>query len=140
MTYSFSFESHSDFLKAHLTAAETSREITLAYLTELHEKCLAHGRSHLLVIRDIPVVLHLSDYFSLAAETATILQGIKTAWVNPHPRIHDDLEFFCLVANNRGAQYKLFPGCPQAEEWLGKERATPTRRSFPAQNGFVFAC
>ncbi|HEV7700002.1 MAG TPA: hypothetical protein VGO43_07220 [Pyrinomonadaceae bacterium] len=126
MTYSLTFELHDDYLKAHLVAASIDPQTALAYMTELHDKCVASGHSRLLVIREVPTFLNLSDHFTLAGKSAGILQGVKTAWINPYPDLNRDLEFFCLAANNRGANYQLFLDLLQAEKWLGKEKGMPT--------------
>jgi hypothetical protein len=131
MLYSLTFESCEHYLKANLKADRIDPEIALAYMTEIHDACVASGHTNLLIIRQIPAALGLGTYFELARKSTPVLGGIKTAWVNPFPALSHDLEFFCLVSNNRGSDYKLFLDTTRAEKWLGKEVSTPTLPSFP---------
>jgi hypothetical protein len=139
MTYTLTFASHDDYLEAHLWAATIGPRTALAYMTEIHDECVASGHSHLLVIRDLPAILNLFNYFALAEDSVAILRGVKTAWVNPYPAIEHGLEFFCLTANNRGSMYKLFPARQQAEKWLGTERRVPAVPLIPSRTPFLLA-
>jgi len=121
MEYTLTFEDRPEYLYANIRADITNARIAEAYMTEIHDECLKKGHTHALIHREVPVALHSFEYFSMAERSAPILQGIKAALLNPFRSIHADLEFFCLVANNRGAHYKLFQSFDEAESWLGIE-------------------
>jgi len=104
-------------------------------MTEIHDACVASGHSQLLIIRDIPVMLGLHEYFGLAEMSQPALQRVKTAWVNPYPALQPDLEFFCLASNNRGANYRVFSDLWRAEKWLKKR--TTTSPSIPSYSFFL---
>jgi len=135
MTYSLTFEIHDDHLKAHLKAAAITPRIALAYMTEIYNKCISTGRSHLLLVHDVLAVLPVVEYFDLAEKTAAVFKRIKVAYLNRYPEFRSELEFFCLASNNRGANYRVFSDLWRAEKWLKKR--TTTSPSIPSYSFFL---
>lgn len=118
MNYKLKFRKRDDHLLAYIRALEMSREISHAYMLEMHDKCIELGARRLLVIRDVPHVLSTIDFYNVSKNSVELLKGIKTAWVNPFPPLRPTLEFAVTVANNRGACYGLFSDVQQATRWL----------------------
>ncbi|MBV9242600.1 MAG: hypothetical protein JO314_11390 [Acidobacteria bacterium] len=118
--YTLTFEERPNYLYAHIRADHISPELVEAYVREMHDMCVKDSQTHLLVRRDIPEVFPVGSYFGVSANTVAVLHGIRTAWLTPYPQHQDRLEFACLVANNRGAMYRVFLDLAEAEKWLGR--------------------
>jgi len=112
------FEARAGYLFVHARAETTTPETTLQFMREVAKQCAEAKLDRVLLFRDIPDTLSLSDFF-LATETLLEgFRGIRGAVVNPYPVNAERLEFGSLVALNRGVTYKIFTNETEAEAWL----------------------
>ena len=116
--YELTFEERSGYLFARLKSDIITRDIAIDYLQDLGMKCDELQVSHLLMVRDIPEMLSPASADITTEKAAQFLQGIRTAFVNPHPAIHEDLELAITKSRNHGAQFSLHNCFEDAEEWL----------------------
>jgi hypothetical protein len=117
-TYQLTFTEHPEYLRADLTAETISAEIIRAYISEIVAKSNATGKNCVLLYRDIPAVLSAGEMFHTVNESLEALRGKKVALVNPHPSIHENVEFGVTVGKNRGGNYRTFNDVPTAQAWL----------------------
>ena len=122
--YELVFEERPSYLVAHVNASTIDEQIAMAYLGEIANKCDEIECERLLFIREIPEMLPDGALFFVSADFQKMINGIKTAFVNPFAKNTDSFDFAITVAENRGANYHLFDSIPEAEKWLLEDVST----------------
>ena len=87
MTYSLRFEERPEYLFAEVCAESVTVDMVRRYLTEIHDKCIQTGHTHLLLRRDIPGVFPMGTFFEVSAGTVPILRGIRAASLRRSRRV-----------------------------------------------------
>jgi hypothetical protein len=116
--YQLAFEDRKGYLYAHVTADEISEETALEYLATAIDRCRQTNNSRLMIFRDVPVMLTTGSLFFVAKRFHELTEGIKVAFVSPHPLLLEELDFAAMVGTNRGAEYRAFGDPDAAEAWL----------------------
>lgn len=116
--YSLIFTLHPRYLFAELKSDIITIGMIHDYVSELVAKSDETGKDHILLVRDIPVVLSQGEVFHTVSESLNALRGKKLALVNPYAAIGPDLEFGMTVGKNRGGDYATFNNIADAEAWL----------------------
>ena len=94
-------------------------DTALAYMTEIAEKRAQIRAERLLIHRDIPAFLPDGAVFVVVEHFVEMIGNVtRSAVVNEFAENHAALEFGALVAENRGAQFKVFDEIIDAEAWL----------------------
>jgi hypothetical protein len=123
-----------DHLLIRLKARSMDPATCRQYASEIRELAIAKGHSRIVVVRDIPAPLSLTEYFESAKLCGEMLHGFRVAWVNPHPDNSEGLEFGITVANNRGALFRLFTSYAGAKAWFREESRSAKVRSSDGWN------
>src|SRR5688572_30803071 len=118
--YELNFEQRPDYLFAKVTADTITTETAIAYIQEIGAKCAELKFSRVMIYRDIPAVISTGSIYFLVHDLASILRGVKVAFVNPHPENQKGLDFATLFGSNRGGKFSLHSDIASAEEWLLK--------------------
>src|SRR5688500_13136021 len=96
---------HFEERPGYLYACYRSDEITLAAaidcFSRVAEKCSELNCKRLLLERDVPVMMNHIDLYRASVHLQELTIGIHVAVVNRHTKMHSDLEFAIIVANNR---------------------------------------
>jgi hypothetical protein len=117
--YTLTFETRPDYLYVRVASDTISTQIATDYLHELTYRCHRTGQTRLMVHRQIPQTLSETDIFFTGTEFANMgIDRLKIAFVDERAENRDRLEFAMLIANNRGANLKLFADINDAEKWL----------------------
>jgi hypothetical protein len=118
--YELTLEERPGYLYARVKAATITEEIAQSYLHKVARRCNDLDSTRLLLHRDIPATLPSGIAFFIATEFQSLIQGIRTAIVDPLVSNREDIDFAVTVANNRGGDYRAFTNDTDAEEWLLK--------------------
>jgi hypothetical protein len=119
--YELTFEQRDGYLSARVTCPAITLDLALAYMTRIAEKSVELGGDRVLIHRDIPVSLPDGAVFVVVERFVELIGNrTRSAVVNEYPANEPSLEFGALVAENRGAQLKVFESIRDAEEWLLK--------------------
>jgi hypothetical protein len=116
--YRLTFEERPAYLYARIEATLINRDMVMAYLDEIADKCQSSKYDRLMVDRDIPEMLDDTAIYFIANEFIEKIPGIKTAIVNPYEDNADALKFAMMVVKNRGARFESFTNPEDAEVWL----------------------
>jgi hypothetical protein len=116
--YELTFEQRSFYLYARVAAVTIDRESASAYLLDVAVKCEELSSDRLLLERDIPAMLSISDLFFTTQSFLGMMGGIRVAILNPYEPIAKELQFAMMIADNRGAQFRLARDLADAEAWL----------------------
>lgn len=116
--YELKFEERPEYLLAEVTSETMNAEIARHYLTRIAEKCRDIDADHVMIIRNVPVMLADGDLFDTTNFFRELMRGIRVSFVNPHTAIEDDMEFAIRIGTNRGALYSLCNTIEEAEKWL----------------------
>ena len=116
--YELTFEERAGYLYAHIKADKMTAEMSIAYLSEIADKCAGLGLTKVIIYREVPFIIDPVSIFHSMQEEVQLLKGLKLALVTPFPATEEDLNFAILVSNNRGADLKLHQTIEAAEEWL----------------------
>lgn len=95
-----------------------NEKIAHSYLSEIAEKVRKLKVDRVMIVRDVPVMLPDGDLFSTTNFFLEKMRGKFVAFVNPHEKIAEDMEFAIRIGTNRGGLYGLFTSETAAEEWL----------------------
>lgn len=123
--YRLTFEERPEYLYACIVSKTVDREMALEYLSLVAQKCSELRTRRLMLHRDIPVMLPDSDLFFTTKDFLEMIGGTRTAFVNPHQKIAEGMEFAITIGNNRGANYRVFDNDTAAEDWLIGPAAKP---------------
>jgi hypothetical protein len=118
--YELTFHEREGYLYAHVKASTITEDIAMSYLREIKARCARINCIRLLIDRDIPATLPDGKLFFVAAGFQKMIQGIKTAFVNPYISNDDSLNFAIMVGTNRGGDHAMFNNVAGAEKWLLK--------------------
>lgn len=121
LAYQLTFDQRDGYLYAHVKAETIDQESALSYLREVAARCDELETTHLMLYRDIPVMLPDGVLFFVATEFLEMIRGVTTAFVNPYASNEDAFNFALMVGKNRGGNYALFNNTAEAEIWLRKE-------------------
>ncbi len=116
--YDLTFENRPAYLYAEVRSEEMTEAIARAYLTEIAEKCTQTGSKYVMIYRNVPVMLPDGDLFDTTKFFLELMHGRQVAFVNPHTKISEDMEFAVRIGTNRGGVYGLFNSVAEAEEWI----------------------
>jgi hypothetical protein len=116
--YELTFEEREGYLYVRVSAAAIDRESALAYLREVADRCSRTSCSRVVLERDIPVMLSDADLLFTTDDFLGMMQDVRVAFLNPHQPIDDDMAFAMVIANNRGAEFKLHRSLDDAVAWL----------------------
>lgn len=120
--YKLSFEERRDYLYAVIRSDRMNEKIARTYLSEIAEKVKKIRANRVMIVRDVHVMLPDGDLFSTTNFFLDKMRGKFVAFVNPHIKISDDMEFAIRIGTNRGGLYGLFHSEKEAEEWLLETR------------------
>ena len=117
--YELTLEQRPDYMYAHISCGAINSEIVTDYLHQVIDRCHKKHCSRLMIERDIPATLSDTDIFFTGNEFAHMgIEQIRIAFVDSRVENKEHLEFAMLIANNRGANMKLFANAAEAEKWL----------------------
>src|SRR5690606_13789805 len=116
--YELRFEERPDYLYAVIRSDRMNAKIARSYLSEIAEKVNELNVDHLMIVRDVPVMLPDGDLFATTNFFLEKMRGKFVAFVNPHEKISEDMEFAIRIGTNRGGLYGLFVSAEDAEQWL----------------------
>lgn len=130
--YNLTFEERPGYLFAKVVSDSMTVSVAKEYLGEIAVKSSEIGAKRVVVFRDVDVMLPDSDLFDVTHYFLELMRGIRIAFVNPHAKIQEDMEFAVRIGTNRGGAYKLFNTIDEAEKWLlVAEKKLPSERSLP---------
>ena len=116
--YQLTIEKRPDYLYARIEATLINRDMVMAYLDEIADKCKRSEYDRLMIDRDIPEMLDDTAIYFIANEFIEKIPGTKTAIINRHEANADALKFAIMVVKNRGARFESFTNSEDAEAWL----------------------
>lgn len=116
--YELRFEERQGYLFAEVKAERMDEKIAHSYLSEIAEKVKQTKTDRVMILRDVPVMLSDGDLFSTTNFFLDKMRGRFVAFVNPHTKISEDMEFAVRIGTNRGGLYGLFASEDEAEQWL----------------------
>jgi hypothetical protein len=117
--YTLTFETRPNYLYVRVASETISPQMVVDYLQEITYRCHRTGQTRLMVHRQIPQTLSETDIFFTGTEFAHMgIDRIKIAFVDERVENREHLEFAMLIANNRGANLKLFADINDAQKWL----------------------
>ncbi len=117
-TYTLTFEHRRGYLLAHIKAETIDRETAHEYLEEVAKRCVITGTQRVMILRDIPNMLSLSDQFFISNEFMEMTMGMRVAFVNIHLEQVDEMAFAIMIGTNRGAEHRVFNDIDHADRWL----------------------
>src|SRR5690606_30231610 len=91
--YELRFEERPDYLYAVITSDRMNEKIARAYLSEIAEKVKKLKIDRVMIVRDVNVMLPDGDLFSTTNFFLDKMRGKFVAFVNPHIKISEDMEF-----------------------------------------------
>src|SRR4029077_6336709 len=115
--YELTFEERDGYLYARIKADTMNREMALAYLGEIADKCAELNCRLLILERDVPVMLPSGDLFFTTQDFMNMMKGRRVAFVNPHSTIENHMDFAITIGTNRGADFALHNTVAAAEKW-----------------------
>ena len=116
--YTLTLEERDGYLYARVAADTMTREMALSYLRAVADRCTELECSRVMLERDVPVMLSSGDLFFTTNDFAKMMSGRKVAFINPHLTNESEFDFAVMIANNRGAEFRVFPTLERAESWL----------------------
>ena len=118
--YTLTFAEQPEHLHAVIRCETMDRDIALAYLREVANKCNELRCRRLIVERDVPVMLPDSDLFFTTDDFMRMVPRVRVAFVNPYAQLQDQMDFAILIGTNRGAQFSVHATVAAAEKWLAE--------------------
>jgi hypothetical protein len=118
--YTLTFTEHPEHLHAIIRCETMDRDIALAYLREIADKCSELRSRRLIVERDVPVMLPDSDLFFTTDDFMRMVPRVRVAFVNPYAQLQDQMEFAIMIGTNRGAEFSVHNTIDAAEKWLAE--------------------
>ncbi len=112
--YELTFVKRDLYVYAHIKADEITREIGVAYLSEIVDACHKYKKNKLMIYRDIPEMLSPEQRKELSSDFLTMIGNIRTAAVNPYLEKEQIVE---SMASDH-ANIKVFTNFAEAEAWL----------------------
>ena len=119
-SYELLFEERSGYLYVLVRADKATLEMAMEYLRLTAEKCSQILCDHVLLERDVPVMLPAVDLYFTTLYFLDLMKGKKIAFYNPHDSLQDKMESAILTGTRAGGHYRVFQSFPEAEKWLLK--------------------
>lgn len=117
--YTLTFEDRPGYLYAYVEGEHDSYEISRSFWDRVSEQARTSGALRIMVDENIAESVPLADVFKLASEIPEMAFGqARIAFVDRYLEQHEINAFGELVAQNRGANGKLFNEVGAAEKWL----------------------
>ena len=117
--YQISYELRPEYFYAYAKGNLSNPQTRIACWKEILQRCRREARDRLLVVQDSPPSKDAIEAFMSAAGVVELgVQGLKIAFVDPDPDEFENNKFCEVVAQNRGANAKLFLTEEQAHAWL----------------------
>src|SRR5688572_25423643 len=117
-TYELIFRPREGYLHALIRSDTMTADMATEYLGRVAEKCDELYCDRVLIERDVPVTLSDSDLFHVTQYFFGLMGNRRVAFVNPHAKINEYMDFGITISTNRGANFRLFNGVAEAEAWL----------------------
>ncbi len=117
-SYSVTHETRTGYLYVCVQGETNSLAIAREYWSEFNELCRQTESDRILVEKDIPQNLEISELFTLGTEIAAMgFKDVKVALYDPHT-LQSTNEFGEMVTTTRGMDLKTFKTAAAAETWL----------------------
>ena len=119
--YELSFENRPEFLYARVAASTINRSLKLDYLAEVLLKCAQSRCKHILLERDIPMMIGDDEFEQTIEDVVRASEDVSIAFVNGHHDIERKLKKFVNQGKKRGGRFRYFSAREAAEKWLLKQ-------------------
>ena len=120
-TYTLSFENRDSYLYAHLVGQDSFRA-SLSYWNDIADKVGELGLTKLLVHEDLIGEVTETQIYELIMDLMnSSLRAVKIAFYDENSDDTDLNALGQLIANNRGANVKIFPSLEAAKHWIEQD-------------------
>ena len=117
--YTITFEERPGYLYVYVEGEHDSYEISRSFWLKVAERARKTGAVSVMIDENIAEGVPLADVFQLASEIPDMGFGrARLAFVDRYLDQNEVNEFGVLVAQNRGANGRIFNDARLAEEWL----------------------
>jgi hypothetical protein len=117
--YTLTFEERPGYLYVYVEGPHDSYEISRSFWLRIAQRAAEIEAAGVMIDENIAENVPLADVFKLAAEIPEMGFGdIPIAFVDRYLDQNEANEFGALVAQNRGANGRVFNSTSAAEEWL----------------------
>lgn len=114
------FEQRDVYLYVHLTG-EDSFSSSLSYWRSIADKVKSLELNRVLVHENLTGNISEGEIFDVMMNILPDSNGIKVAFFDENQADHDINDLGQLIANNRGADIRIFQSLETAEKWISAE-------------------
>lgn len=118
--FNLTFEVRGNFLYAHLTGKD-SFSASLDYWNQIADQVRQRQLNKVLVHENLTGEITEGEIFDVMMDILPASTGIHVAFFDENGADRDINEFGQLIANNRGADIRIFQSLEDAENWLSSE-------------------
>ncbi len=115
--YSIRLENRGEYLYALVGGEILTPEIAAMYWDEIAEKCLAAGKSKILIEKDFIQSVTAPEILDMGVYLGKIMAGRKIAFIDRHKNESVN-ELGKVIARNQGVMMRIFDNVEEAVRWL----------------------